>query len=398
MALNMAITELIQGNNILLHAPGGYGKSHILGLLKQEFGDLLELSATTGSAAVGINGRTTHSVIPGFMNDSYKQLCARSCFAKRLVDLRYLVIDEVSMLSADLFEKLDVAFREVYKIITKKYHTSHNITRPFASVQLILSGDFLQIPPVTGRYIFESELFWHMGFVKIPLTTAYRFTDAAYAEILDRIRVGAHTPADIAEISKQNTTISAVRQLPIVKILARHSQVTSINNYEMNKLTTKKYTSLAIDKGVCTILDDIIPISFEYCAGARIMLRVNIASANLSNGDLGSITECDIHTITATFDRGITYVFDRMTVKRKAGPLTISRTQFPLNIAYAITIHKSQGMTFDSIIVDMREIFGTGMAYVALSRVRTLSGLHIVNFDASKFIADRAVLQILDKL
>lgn len=98
------------------------------------------------------------------------------------------------------------------------------------------------------------------------------------------------------------------------------------------------------------------------------------------------------------FDRGIRHTLSPIKVKRKAGDALISRTQFPLNIAYAITIHKSQGMTFESIIVDMRDIFGPGMAYVAMSRVRSLAGLHIVNFDASKFVADHVVLNMLARL
>lgn len=398
MSLDRAVAELVSGNNILLHAPGGYGKSHILLGLKKEFGDLIELSATTGSAAVGISGRTTHSVIPGFMHGTHERMCRYANIAKRLLDMHYLVIDEVSMMSAEMFEQLDIAVRAVYKILAKKYHTSHNITRPFAGIQIILSGDFLQIPPVTGRYIFDSDLFWHMGFVKIPLTTPYRFTDAAYADILNRIRVAEHTAADIDIIRSRATTIAAVRALPIVKILAKHAQVASINNHEMGKLTATKYTSVAADKGNCAVLDDIIPVTLEYCTGARVMLRVNIAADGLSNGDIGSITACTPASITVLFDRGIEYTLTPMKVKRKSGDALIARTQFPLNIAYAITIHKSQGMTFDSIIVDMRDIFGTGMAYVALSRVRSLAGLHIVNFDASKFVADTAVLAAITRL
>lgn len=398
MSLEHAIAELVSGNNILLHAPGGYGKSHILLGLKTEFGNLIELSATTGSAAVGINGRTTHSVIPGFMHGTYARLCKYTNIAKRLLDMHYLVIDEVSMLSAETFEQLDVVVRDVYKILAKKYHTSHNTTQPFAGIQIILSGDFLQIPPVSGRYIFESDLFWHMGFVKIPLTTAYRFTDPVYADALNRIRVAEHTTADMTLLRSRATTISAVRALPIVKILAKHAQVTSINNHEMGKRTETKYTSVAIDKGNCGVLDDIIPISLEYCTGARVMLRINIAADGLSNGDIGSITDCSRAHITVLFDRGIEYVVAPTKVKRKSGDVVISRTQFPLNIAYAITIHKAQGMTFDNIIVDMRDIFGTGMAYVALSRVRSLSGLYIVNFDEGKFIADRKVLTAINRL
>jgi ATP-dependent DNA helicase PIF1 len=398
MALEMAIAELVGGNNILLHAPGGYGKSHILMSLKAEFGDLLELSATTGSAAVGITGRTVHSVIPGFMHGTYERLCKYANIAKRLLDIHYLVIDEVSMLSADVFEQLDTAVRAVYKILAKKYHTFHNVTRPFAGIQIILSGDFLQIPPVSGRYIFESDLFWHMGFIKVPLTIAYRFTDPEYAEILNRIRVCTHTPADLARLQTRATTISAVRTLPIVKILAKHAQVASINNHEMKKLTEKKYVHAAVDKGNCKSLDDIIPVAFEYCTGARVMLRININADNLSNGDIGTITDCTEAYITIMFDRGIRHTLSPIKVKRKAGDALISRTQFPLNIAYAITIHKSQGMTFESIIVDMRDIFGPGMAYVAMSRVRSLAGLHIVNFDASKFVADHVVLNMLARL
>ena len=122
------------------------------------------------------------------------------------------------------------------------------------------------------------------------------------------------------------------------------------------------------------------------------MLRVNMAAEGLSNGDTGIITNCTPQSIEILFDRGVRHIIEPIKVKRKLGTVSITRTQFPINIAFAITIHKSQGMTFDAIVVDMRDIFGTGMAYVALSRVRSLAGLHIVNFDASKITVNRTAL------
>ena len=376
----------------MLHAPGGFGKSYILTKLKETFGDQLVLSATTGSAAVGIAGQTLHSVIPGFMSGAYKKLCTRSHFAKKFLAMQFLVIDEISMLTAELFETLDRVVREVYAILSRKHHVVYNTALPFAGLQLIISGDFLQIPPINGAYVYESPLFGQLNFQNVPLTVPYRFTDPDYAALLDRIRVGEHTRDDIATLYTRRTTIADIRDTPIIKMLAKHAQVLAINTKELAKLDAPRFSHTATDVGDCTVLDDIIPRVLEYCQGARVMLRVNMADIGLSNGDTGIITKCTPGMIEIQFDRGGTHIIGPTKVKRRAGNVNISRTQFPINIAFAITIHKSQGMTFDAIVVDMRDIFGTGMTYVALSRVRSLAGLHIVNFDASRITVNRAVL------
>jgi ATP-dependent DNA helicase PIF1 len=420
----IAFNKYIQGQNIFITGPGGSGKSELIRKIyhhANSCGKTIQVTALTGCAAVLLNcsAKTLHSWAGiGLGNASIDKLVdkvKKNRFTKSIwTSTTVLVVDEVSMLSLKLFDALN----QIGKAIRRS-------SKPFGGIQVIFSGDFYQLPPVgdrddpdTQRFCFESEE-WLNVFptsCQIPLKKIFRQTDTEYSTILNQIREGKIK-------SKSNEILRKyVGRVPDPKLVAEPTKlfptrmkVDGINSNKMIQLVgneidfklkynkdlemTKSEKALRADYN-----DKDIQMELDFIAnnlicdkdlklkiGAQVMSIINITPQNgnsieICNGSQGIVTGiCDMTGCPRVkFNNGIEQVMMRHVWSSDKIP-GIGVSQVPLILAWALTIHKSQGATLDAAEIDVGSgIFECGQTYVALSRVKSLDGLYLASYDVSK--------------
>jgi ATP-dependent DNA helicase PIF1 len=432
----IAFDKYIQGHNIFITGPGGSGKSALIRLINdhafKHFKGIY-VTAMTGCAAVLLNckAKTLHSWAGiGLGNGTIEQLVTKikkNKFAKALwKSTDILVVDEVSMLSLKLFDVLNAIGKAV-----------RNNPNPFGGIQLVFSGDFFQLPPVgdkdepdTQRFCFESED-WNTVFrphCQIQLIKIFRQTDEIYSTILNQIREGKIR-------RKSNDLILQYVGRPFAedlvveptKLFPTRVKVENINNTKMSALQSdekefkiKYLKDLEMTRAEritrCDYTDKDIQMELEFLAnnlicekemklkvGAQVMSIINIQSdrgLDVCNGSQGIITGfCAISGCPQVkFNNGIEMIMTRNIWQSDKIP-GIGVSQVPLILAWALTIHKSQGATLDAAEIDVGSgIFECGQTYVALSRVKNLDGLYLTSFDASKIRINRKVKEFYDNL
>ena len=429
--LQKIFLTLDSGSNILLHGPGGVGKTYALRLIAQyltEKGKIVACTATTGVAAINLNvpekkimARTLHSwagvgLARAPVRKLYEKIITKKKYKDRWRITQVLIIDEISMLGQEFFEKLDYLGR----------HIRMEQDVPFGGIQVVLSGDFLQLPPVRDKWVFKSETWNELGLVPFILEEPKRYDDLRYFELLLRIRKGEYMEEDIKLLEKR---VIAYRKLQNVlekfkqdKTLIRptilystKADVRFYNEKELDKLSGKLYEFVAEDvflpyrKGMRSdsyihLLDEMIPRVVTAKVGAQVMLKVNLnVSEGLVNGTRGVITDITTSSpepiISVKFLNGKKLGLTRHAWQLEDKEALASRIQFPLILAYSMTVHKGQGATLDYAICDLGpSIFAEGQAYVALSRVRNLHGLFISEFHTGALMTNRTALKFDRKL
>ena len=432
----IAFDKYVQGHNIFITGPGGSGKSALIRLINadayKKFKDI-QVTALTGCAAVLLNckAKTLHSWAGiGLGNGTIEQLVTKikkNKFAKALwkgTDI--LVVDEVSMLSLKLFNLLNAIGKAV-----------RNNQNPFGGIQLIFSGDFFQLPPVgdssepdTQRFCFESED-WESVFRKscqIQLIKIFRQTDEIYSTILNQIREGKiKRRSNDLLLEYVGRPLAANLVAEPTKLFPTRNKVENINNTKMcslqgdEKVFNIKYLKdLEMSKAErvsrCEYSDKDIQMELDFLAnnlicekemklkiGAQVMCVVNIQSDSgleVCNGSQGIITDfCDITGCPRVkFNNNHERVMVRNIWASDKIP-GIGVSQIPLILAWALTIHKSQGATLDAAEIDVGSgIFECGQTYVALSRVKSLDGLYLTSFDAKRIRINKKVKDYYDAL
>ncbi len=433
----IAFDKYVRGDNIFITGPGGSGKTALIKKIYDhaynKYKDI-HVTALTGCAAILLNCRakTLHSWSGiGLGNGTIDQLIRKvsgNSFAKDMwkkTDI--LVIDEVSMLSLKLFETLNA----IGKAIRKN-------NRPFGGIQLIFSGDFYQLPPVgnkdepdTQKFCFESDQ-WDEIFNKdsqVVLVKIFRQTDEVYSNILNQIRegkikrkmndiltniVGREIDKNlITQPTKLYPTKNKVEQININKITLLNTEkkeysLQYVTNIEMTK--NERETRLRYsEKEIATELDYLsgnIPCEklLKLKIGAQVMCIVNIKSETndilLCNGSQGIVTAYCPTTGNprVKFNNGIEMVMVKHIWPSEKIP-GIGVSQVPLILSWALTIHKSQGATLDVAEIDVGSgIFECGQTYVALSRVKSMDGLYLSSFDASRIKINKKVKTYYDNL
>mgnify|MGYP001580592362 CR=1 FL=1 len=411
-------------NNVLLCGPGGTGKSYMLNIIASDAkrrGLKVYNTATTGIASINlIKGKTFHSYagIGTAWQDKerlYRKVKSDSKNVKRITETNLLIIDEISMFGAKLLEKVDFVFRKIT-----------NIDKPFGGIQVIFGGDFMQLPPVKDEWIFTNEIWEEFNFVPIILNKGWRYDDIEYFNLMMRIRIGTFTSSDVFLLksrvkaydvleksiteSRKNKKIDVI--IPTV-LYSRKKDVLWHNNTEMEELTTEKVEYNAVDdftslsgKSVkhdyyIDLLNEIIPQKIELKIGAQVMLKVNLdPGCGLVSGSRGVVIEHDDNVITVKFRKSQkTIRIQRYSWVLEDDEVYIVRTQFPLILAWALTIHKGQGSTLDYAVCDLGpSIFSPGQAYVALSRVRNIECLYIIEFSERSIKVDKEALEFCKKL
>jgi ATP-dependent DNA helicase PIF1 len=396
-----AFKTICGGKSVLLSGEAGTGKTEIIKKFHRDYFRRLKigLTSTTGTSALLMGGTTLHSYLGiGLGNGSVDYLVSmirgREYLKKRWNDLDVLVIDEVSMLNPELFDKLDKIGRSI-----RGQGNEHKRGLPWGGIQLILSGDFLQLPVVgSDKFTFEAESWGTTITETIVLTENVRQSgDDVWSRILSGIRVGiVTTEANELLSARVGVKVGDCGIIP-TKLYSKNVDVDRVNDealdrlavddpdivfneYEMNaiKMVKKKVNDATVDgyKKKC-----IAPEVIQLCVGAQVMLLVNKIDLGLSNGSRGVVvTFSSSSQPVVSFSNGVTIEIEKhdFQVNNGDGTVEFVLNQLPLKIAYAISIHKSQGITLDCAEVDIRTCFCEGQAYVAMSRVKRLDGLSIV--------------------
>jgi hypothetical protein len=382
--------------NIFLTGKAGTGKTTFLHQVKQLSGKRLAVVAPTGVAAINAGGVTIHSLfqlpfgplVPGATQREGRKFNREKINLLRTLDL--LVIDEISMVRADVLDGIDEILRQY-----------RNNGQPFGGVQLLLIGDMQQLPPVirdeewallrpyyqTG-YFFGSKALRQIPYVSIELTHIYRQSDQRFIDLLNSIREKTVTPDQLADLNKRYIPDFSPNDAEGYITLSTHNNTAQqINSQKLVALKAKPRTFTATVEGDFPAHAYPTEVSLELKVGAQVMFIKNDISRDKRyyNGKIGRITDMDDDVIVV--DSGgedievypadwnnIRYSLDPATKEIKAEPIGTFR-QFPLKLAWAITIHKSQGLTFEKAIIDASGAFAHGQVYVALSRCKTLNGL-----------------------
>jgi ATP-dependent DNA helicase PIF1 len=383
-----ALARIIGGRRpVFVTGVAGTGKSTLLRELVKRTG--WPVCASTGVAAVNIGGVTLHS----YLGVGLANLSGEALVSKIMKFGRYkwltpaIIIDEISMVDGDLLDKLDYVGQRV-----------RGENRPFGGIRLIMFGDFLQLPPVgkeryggdPAKYAFESN-YWNTANVeKIELTKVYRQSDEVFVDILSRIRRGERV------IDYELVSCNAKRSsIDTLKLRPTNAKVDEINSSRFSELPGQIITYSAIDSGDTKRLADLnIPAVLYLKPGAKVMLLYNVdVSRGLCNGSVGKITHIDAATIKAKFGEAeIDVVRQRIDIC-VGYEVIASRLQFPLRLAYAVTIHKSQGLSLTEADLNLFGCFSAGHVYVALSRLRSLEGLFLTGYDPDKIKADPKALE-----
>ena len=415
-----AMNCMLKGKNVFVTGPGGTGKSYCIfyflakmkemGLTKGE----IAVTSTTGISASLIGGTTLHRFAGiGIGNKSfehyYESISKDHFKKKRWTKCKILIIDEVSMLSPRLFELLDCLARKLRKKRTK----------PFGGIQIILLGDFCQLPTVKEKFFCFEAVNWNEVIDEtFYLTEIMRQTDEKFQSVLNNIRLG------IIDENVKNTLNSRVGvKLDIAKdieptiIYSKRIQVGIYNNEKENELKSKntehnKYISIyAYSENMSVAskkyLKDYVDKNYNICdelelrIGSQVMINKNFPERKLFNGSRGVVigfTDLKIPIVKFVDKRELIIDFYEWKHEGNNNDFIIKK-QIPLMIAWAITIHKSQGMSLDYVSTSIgKSIFEYGQVYVVLSRVRNLEGLHIKDIDFNKIIAHPKVIAYYNKL
>ncbi|CAN8097453.1 unnamed protein product [Discula destructiva] len=448
-----------KGKSVFFTGPAGTGKSvlmrAIIAQLKKKYAkdpDRLAVTASTGLAACNIGGMTLHSFSGiGLGKDDVATLVKkirRNAKAKnRWLRTKILVIDEISMVDGDLFDKLSQVGR-----------TLRNNGRPWGGIQLVITGDFFQLPPVPDhntrdiKFAFEAAT-WNTSIDHtIGLTEVFRQKDPVFAQMLNEMRLGHISDETVKTFRSMARPLGAEGGIEVTELFPTRSEVEQSNQRKLRELPGELYRYDAMDSGDPLIRDKLLsnmmaPKVLELKKGAQVMLIKNIDDT-LVNGSLGTVTgfsteavfeisggypgdereddevdpsvkkrlaafgrELDksagpdkkkwpmvqFHAVDGT-SRMMLCTSEPWKVETPTGEVQASREQLPLILAWALSIHKAQGQTLARVKVNLGKVFEKGQAYVALSRAVTQEGLQVLNFDKQKVMAHPRVVTFYQKL
>ena len=403
--------------NIFLTGKAGTGKTTLLHKIINTCYKNTVVVAPTGIAALNAGGVTIHSMFqlpfasflptlsnPPIVNEFLRfenRFSLRKHFQMHknkqqvIRNMELLIVDEVSMLRADVLDAMDYMLQFIRKD-----------KRPFGGVQVLFIGDLLQLPPVVkqeewevlkhyykGMYFFQSEVITQNPLLYVELETIYRQTDKLFISILNHLRENQLTSEDIKQLEKYVQPDFPKKHLKDYITLTTHNaKADAMNQREMSKLSSPLFSYEA------DIVDDfpeyLYPIEkvIQLKEGARVMFIKNDISGEhlFFNGKMGTVVSLSEGEITVKLDGGRVINVERYeweNVRYKLNETTKdieeerlgSFTQYPLRLAWAITIHKSQGLTFEKAILDLASVFASGQAYVAFSRLRSLDGLILLS-------------------
>ena len=403
MTQEQALRIMKTGVNVYLTGSAGSGKTYLLNkYIKylESHGIPVAVTASTGIAATHMNGMTIHSWSGLGIKDhlderELEKLEERKYLWKRFDKARVLIIDEISMLEG---KQLEIVER-----ICRRFKRND---KPFGGLQVILSGDFFQLPPVRkgedkdGEIIPKSKVWQILNPAVCYLEEQFRQKDDILTGILNKIRSNQIEEGDYQILEKRiGVNISAFKP---TKLYTHNADVDLINEKELAEINEQEITFVMTGDGPLNLVEILKKSSIatevlKMKKGAEIMCIKNNFEMGYVNGSRGKIVDFELDTRYPVVEL---YSGQRVTLKPESwsieeeGRIKASIKQIPLRLAWAITIHKSQGMSLDNAEIDLGKTFTYGMGYVALSRVRTLEGIILKSLDKKALLVDPRVLEV----
>lgn len=396
MTQKEALEILKTGANVFLTGEPGSGKSYTINMFnewcKQKY-IYPSVTASTGIAATHINGVTIHSwsgigIKETIGPNDIKQILQKQYVVNKIAEAKILIIDEISMINGQTLDNVDRVCREIRALSNMAARGE-----AFGGLQVIFVGDFFQLPPVTKgdkkmQFAFESQA-WLAAEPKICyLTEQHRQEDAEFLEILTSLRSGTLGKKHHARLAK------CKRKAPknITRLFTHNADVDRVNSDELGKIKSpeKKFfmTTSVAHPNLAFMLDILkksclSPEVLTLKVGAPVMFTRNDSQKDGSageyvNGTLGEVIDFDPNPVVKTKDGRIIHIEKQQEWSIvEHGNTKASIRQIPLRLAWAITVHKCQGMSLDAATMDLGRAFEYGQGYVALSRVRSLAGLYL---------------------
>lgn len=358
------------------------------------------VTASTGIAAVHVGGSTIHSWA-GVRDDNaltaqdMEDILGNPWVRDRLCKTEVLIIDEISMVSAKLLN-----------VVSKLCSEARGNNQAFGGIKVVAVGDFFQLPPVKGEFAFTSEAWKQAKFRICYLHEQHRQSEPIFTEILTNIRAGVLTEEQKEVIRSRN--VEDVSQLDhAIRLDTHNAKVDQINDMKLTRLqgTPKTYV-MKCDGNESAVkglkANCLSPERLTLKVGAKVMFTKNDIDKRWVNGTQGKVVELfDDSVKVELYDGNIVEVFrenwERCEGYGKNKNVIAVIQQLPLRLAWAITIHKSQGMTLDAAIIDVSHVFACGHAYVAVSRVRSLEGLYFQGYLTKGFLSVDSLVVEADK-
>ncbi len=389
MDQSLTLEILLSGRNVLLTGPAGSGKTYVLNefiRLARREGKAVAVTASTGLAATHLNGTTIHSWSGIGIHDSLPDKHHESFVPTRIDAIKsadVLVIDEVSMLHDYRLDMVDEIARNV-----------RMVDLPFGGLQIVLCGDFFQLPPINredsveGSFIVNAKIWSELDPVICYLNEQHRQNDDDFLDILSALRSGdirrRHAEKLLARLDQDLLPDANITELHTTNI-----DVDTINARELDKLPGKEKTFQMTVSGKEYYVENLKRAclaneTLTLKKGALVMTIKNNKEKKYVNGSLGKVIGFETMTgfPKVEFKSGrITTITPESWELKDGETKRAELTQVPLRLAWAITIHKSQGMTLDAARIDLRKAFVEGMGYVALSRVRSLETLSLTGIN-----------------
>ena len=396
--------ELLQsGENVFVTGGAGSGKSYLIREFMSELNPkTLPILASTGAAAVLLGGRTFHSFFGlGIMEGGARETLHRGMddqrLRKRLSEVEGIIIDEISMIPGSAFEVAESLAR---------HHRESSL--PWGGMRVIVVGDFSQLPPVARagtqrEWAFQTDVWAKSGFQVIKLSQNQRTYDPVFLNVLADVREGKVTPLVKeyldSKIREHDEEDECTRLFP------RRDQSEIFNTKKLHQIPHPDVKIPSIYLGEEKFVESLkknspIPTELTLRVGCRVLFLQNDPQKRWVNGTKGTVVEIEVDKITVekeTF-RHVTVEKAQFSLQNAEGRTMASVINFPLTLAYATTIHRSQGATLDELWVDLSRLWEPGQAYVALSRLRSGDGLKLLGWNARSIITDPKVTQFYKEL
>lgn len=403
------VNHFKSGRNLFVTGGAGSGKSHLLSFFKKHYGEFgFEVTATTGIAAVNVGGSTIHSWSGiGLANIPPAQIVANllspkmSRVRKRIRKAKTLAIDEVSMMSAEVLEILNYVFCAV-----------RDNELPMGGIQILFFGDFLQLPPINrdgkAGFCFNSEIWKSLNLETVLLNDSFRqHDDPQFIKILNNLRFGIIDEDDREQLMLR-TTIKDESKIKPTILTTHNAKVEKINEEHLRSIGGEEVIYEAKYFGS----PDRIEFLKKNCmaskalklkVGAQVMMIKNTYQKDgIINGSLGIIKDFSSKKSfpIVEFENGVVltisqeeWLIEKYDEEKQEMIIEAGANQIPLILAWAITIHKSQGLTLDKISCDLQNAFSHGQVYVALSRARSLSGVFIESINFNSITSDQEAVR-----
>jgi ATP-dependent DNA helicase PIF1 len=399
----LALELCKSGENIFLTGGAGSGKSYVVReFMKDVDPKQMPILASTGAAAVLLGGRTFHSffglgIMEGGPDQTFSRLINDTKTLKRIRQVEGVIIDEISMIPGDAL-----------KVAEMIAQVAKESTLPWGGLRIIAVGDFGQLPPVTKHgqkrdWCFLTETWRKSGFQNCVLSFNQRIQDDNFLKVLADVRDGKVSA--LAKNFLEEHTKAHDEDHPGTRLFPRRDQSEMYNQKKLSEISEPEYVVDSIFIGEQRFIDILaksapVPIQLKLKVGCRILFLKNDPQKRYVNGTRGTLVshESDHLIVKKEGGREVKVEKIQFSLLDADGNAKASVIQFPVNLAYATTIHKSQGATLDELWCDLGSLWEPGHAYVALSRLREPSGLHIVRWNARSFIVDPAVQKFYQDL